>query len=315
MAGPHDGNEHDGSAETSVEAHAGLIGDLLTRCTFPPPGTPATCAVSGGADSLSLLVLAVEAGCEVTAVHVDHGLRPGSETESLVVEAAAARFGAMFIAEKVDLTPGPNLEARARVARYGVLPADAMLGHTAEDQAETVLLNMMRGAGVDGLAAMRPGVRRPILALRRDETEELCHALGLKPVEDPSNRDPGFKRNRVRRELLPLLCDIAERDVVPVLARQASVMRETADYLDEAALHLDPIDTVALAAAPPVLARVALRRWLRSLSADRHPPSAAALDRVMALVRGEIVATQLDGGRRVLRTARRLRIEEPETGD
>src|SRR3954452_9351781 len=97
---------------------------LLPRTTFPSPGTAVTCAVSGGADSLALLVLATQAGCQVTAVHVDHGLRPGSAEESVVVRDAAARYGATFRSETVDLAPGPNLEARARAARDAVRPPD-----------------------------------------------------------------------------------------------------------------------------------------------------------------------------------------------
>ena len=130
-----------------------------SRCDFPVAGTAVTCAVSGGADSLALLVLAVEAGCAVTAVHVDHGLRAGSAAEADIVAAAAARFGAVFRAERVDVPAGPNLEARARAARYAVLPPDVCTGHTADDQAETVLLNLLRGAGAPGVAALRPGRR------------------------------------------------------------------------------------------------------------------------------------------------------------
>ena len=85
---------------------------LLARCTFPEPGTPLVCGVSGGADSLALLVLAVAAGCAVTAVHVDHGLRPGSAAEADVVRAAAERYGAGFRSVAVGVVPGPNLEAR-----------------------------------------------------------------------------------------------------------------------------------------------------------------------------------------------------------
>ena len=94
-----------------------VVGDLLVRCTFPPSGTTLVCGVSGGPDSLALLVLATAAGCAVTAVHVDHGLRPGSAGEAEVVAAAAARFGAAFRAVRVDVADGPNLEARAREAR------------------------------------------------------------------------------------------------------------------------------------------------------------------------------------------------------
>ncbi|HEY5110018.1 MAG TPA: ATP-binding protein, partial [Acidimicrobiales bacterium] len=133
-----------------------LVAGLLARCTFPPPGDPLVCGVSGGPDSLALLVLATAAGCRVTAVHVDHGLRTGSADEAGVVAEVAARFGAGFRSERVVVADGPNLEARARAARHAVLPEGTLLGHTADDQAETMLLNLLRGAGLDGLAAMGP---------------------------------------------------------------------------------------------------------------------------------------------------------------
>jgi hypoxanthine phosphoribosyltransferase len=270
--------------------------------------------VSGGPDSLALLVLACAAlGPEaVTAVHVDHGLRPGSAGEAEVVRAAAERFGAGFVARTVRVEPGPNLEARARVARYAALPDGTLTGHTADDQAETVLLNLLRGAGLDGLGGMAPE-RRPIRRLRRDETRALCAALGLDPVRDPSNDDPAFRRNRVRRELLPLLADVAARDVVPVLARQADLLRDDARALDELAAALDPTDGRALAAAPVALARRAVRRWLREATggAERHPPDAAAVERVLAVARGAAVACEVGGGWRVARTQQRLRLERP----
>jgi tRNA(Ile)-lysidine synthase len=271
------------------------------------------CAVSGGADSLALLALAVEAGCRVTAVHVDHGLRAGSAGEAEVVRAAAARLGARFRAERVAVPPGPNLEARARAARYAALPPGALTGHTADDQAETVLLNLVRGAALDGLAGMDPA-RRPLRRLRRSETRALCAALGLEPVADPSNDDPAFRRNRVRHELIPLLSAVAERDVVPVLARQADLARDDARVLDDLAAALDPADARALAAAPPALARRAVRAWLRAAGPggpEHHPPDAAAVARVLAVAGGDAVACELAGGWRVARTGGRLRLERP----
>jgi tRNA(Ile)-lysidine synthase len=273
---------------------------LLGRCTFPAPGTVVTCGVSGGADSLALLVLAVEAGCSVTAVHVDHGLRPGSAEEAGVVAAAAGRVGAAFRAERAVVAPGPNLEARARAARFAALGPDALLGHTADDLAETVLLNLLRGAATDGLAGFDPA-RRPLRHLRRAETHALCAELGLEPVHDPTNDLPVHRRNRVRHELLPLLDAIAERDVVPVLARQAELLRADAVLLDELAEALDPTDAAALAAAPPALARRAVRRWLRA-GAEQHPPDRATVERVLAVARGSAVACEVAGGRTVRRS-------------
>ncbi|MEA2825672.1 MAG: tRNA(Ile)-lysidine synthase [Actinomycetota bacterium] len=284
-----------------------MASGLLEVCTFAPAGSPVTCAVSGGADSLALLALAVAAGCEVTAVHVDHGLRDGSAAEAEVVRAAAATFGAGFRAERVAVAPGPNLEARARAARYRVLPADVLTGHTGDDQAETVLLNLLRGAGLDGLAGMAPGPRHPILRLRRRDTKLICRQLGLTPVDDPSNADPAHRRNRVRHELLPLCDDVAQRDVAGIIARQASLLRDEAELLDGLAAALDPTDARALAAAPVALSRRAVRRWLRA-GCD-HPPDATIVERVLAVARGEDRATDIGGDRRVARTGQRLRIE------
>jgi tRNA(Ile)-lysidine synthase len=291
-----------------------LVPDLLSRCPFPPPGTALACAVSGGADSLALLVLAVAAGCDVTAVHVDHGLRAGSEAEADVVAAAAERHGAHFESRRVAVAHGPNLEARARAARLAVLPPDASTGHTMDDQAETVLVNLLRGAGPDGLSGMASGPRHPLLGLRRAETHALCAALGLAPVHDPSNDDPAFVRNRVRHELLPLCAAVAGRDPVPLLARQATVLRDETELMDALAADAvpDPTDARALAGAPRPLARRALRRWLRA--AEGHPPSLAEVERVLSVAGGDAVATELSGGRRVSRSRGRLRAASGGSG-
>jgi tRNA(Ile)-lysidine synthase len=265
-----------------------------------------TCAVSGGADSLALLVLARAAGCAVTAVHVDHGLRHASTDEAAVVATAAARFGAEFRSETIVVASGPNLEARARSARFAVLPSGVLTGHTADDQAETVLINLLRGAGLDGLAGMG-SAGHPILRLRRTETVELCRAYKLEVVHDPSNDDARFLRNRIRHEVLPLLTDVAHRDVAAVMARQASLLRDDADVLELLAADVDPTDARALTAAPVALARRSVRRWL----ANPMPPSADEVERVLAVARGEVIACELEGGRRVARTAWRLRVDFP----
>ncbi|MCY3634252.1 MAG: tRNA lysidine(34) synthetase TilS [bacterium] len=285
-----------------------MIPELLERCTIPPAGTAVDCAVSGGPDSLALLVLAAEADCEVTAWHVDHGLREGSAAEADVVAEAAARWGAAFEARRAPCDPGPNLEARARAARYAVLPEGVLTGHTADDQAETVLLNFIRGSGPDGLAGIDPA-RRPLLALRRHETQELCNHLGLEPVQDPSNLDPAHRRNRVRHELLPLLCDIADRDVVPIIARSAGLMGGVRDLLNELAAAIDPTDAKAVAQAPEPLAQMALRRWIQRETGAEHPPDAAAIERVMAVVQNEARSTEVGGGWRVTRSSQRLGLE------
>lgn len=248
-------------------------------------------------------------GLDVTAHHVDHGLRPGSGGEARRAGAIAERLGAAFVLHTVDVGMGPNLEARARAARRQVLPPDAMTGHTADDQAETVLLRLLRGSGGDGLAAMEPGWRHPILGLRRSETEALCAELGIEPVHDESNRLGDVWRNRVRHELLPLAAQIADRDLVPILVRTADLLRADGAFLDELAAGIDATDARALTTVHPVLARRAVRRWLTEAG---YPPDAAGVERVLGVAAGEAVACELAGGRRVERSRRRLRIVEPE---
>lgn len=284
-----------------------LVAELLGRCLFPLAGTDVVCAVSGGPDSLALLVLACASDLKVEAVHVDHGLRPDSAKEALVVAAAAARFGAGFRAEKVTVEDGPDLEARARQARLSALGDGALTGHTADDQAETLLINLLRGAGPTGLAAMRAGGTHPILSLRRAETHALCGAVGLEPVADPTNNDPRFVRNRVRHELLPLMASISDRDPVPVLTRAASQSRTVSDDLAQLATALEPTSTASLQAAVPSVAATALREWLRD--AHGHPPSTAELGRVLDVAWHRRRACELAGGRRVARTNGILRIE------
>lgn len=278
---------------------------LLTRCTFPPPGTEVSCAVSGGPDSTALLALACAVPLRVTAVHVDHALRSGSQDEAELVAELATRWGAQFRAERVPVDPGPDLESRARDARRSVLPSRTLYGHTADDQAETVLLRLIRGTGPSGLAAMRPATH-PLLALRRAETEALCAHLGVHPVRDPMNDDRRFTRNRVRHEVLPLLDEVAARDVVPLLCRLAARSAAQADLLETLAGQLDPTDAHGLAAAPEVLATLALRAWWSDQTDCAHPPDGAAIARMLAVARGEAVGCDVLGGWQLRRSAGRL---------
>jgi tRNA(Ile)-lysidine synthase len=286
------------------------LASLLERCRFPPAGTPVVCAVSGGPDSSALLVLAAAADLDVTAVHVDHGLRPGSEAEAEVVRVLAERFGAAFRSERAVVESGADLEARARVARLGVLGADAMTGHTADDQAETMLVNLLRGAGLDGLAGMTPGRRHPLLGLRRSETAEICERFDIEPVLDPMNTDRRFVRTRLRHELLPLIADISRRDPVPLLLRSADTARAAADVLDRLADEVDATSSVELLKVSDAVAATALRRWLTN--EEGYPPSRSELDRVMSVVRGDVVGCQISGNRTIRRTAGTLRIEPTE---
>jgi len=286
-----------------------LVADLLSRCAFPLKNSHVDCAVSGGADSVALLVLACAANLNVTAWHVDHGLRENSHIEAKLVAQLATQLGAHFESRKVTIEQGANTEARAREARYGVLPQGVMTGHTADDQAETILINLLRGSGTRGLAGMQPTAQRPLLHIRRSETQALCDALGISVFNDPSNDDERFQRNRIRHEVLPLLESLAKRDLVPVFTRQADLLRDDDDVLNELAGALDPTDALALAKAPIALSRRAIRSWLT----NPLVPDSATVERVLDVARGNTLACDIGLGRQVRRSQQRLRITEPET--
>ena len=282
--------------------------ELLTRCNFPPPGSKINCAVSGGHDSMAMLLLAVLNGCEVTAFHVDHSLRQGSDQESKIVAQLAGQLGASFVSKTVKVEPGANLEARARDARFAVLPEPVATGHTADDQAETLMINLLRGAGLQGLAGMRHNHSHPILNLRRSETEMLCRELEIKCVVDPTNADLKFLRNKVRQQLLPLMNEVSQRDVAQILARQADLFRDDSDFLDDLAKQIDPTDAKALSVGPIALVRRAIRVWLT----ETYPPDAATVERVLDVARGATTACEIGMNREVRRSNQRLQINSKQ---
>ncbi|WP_419551624.1 tRNA lysidine(34) synthetase TilS [Candidatus Poriferisodalis sp.] len=297
---------------TAPAAGADELDQLIDRCTFGEiERRELVCGVSGGADSAALLVLACRFAqrsgsgvTAVTAVHVDHGIRADGAVEAERVGALCDQLGASLRVERLGLAPGANLQARAREARNAALGPEALVGHTADDQAETVLLQLLRGGALDALAAMRAD-RRPLLVLRRADTDRICEIAGYEPIRDPSNADPRFWRSRVRHELIPLLCDISGRDVVPLLARAAGLAATDADLLDVLAADIDPTSAAELRTAPLALARRAVRAWLRT----DHPPDAATVERVLEVARHTHRATEVGGGRRVTRSADQLRLE------
>jgi tRNA(Ile)-lysidine synthase len=147
-------------------------------------------------------------------------------------------------------------------------------------------------------------VDRPLLGIRRSETHALCAELGVTPAHDSMNDDLRFQRVRIRKEVVPLLVDIAKRDVVDVLARQAAILRDDDDVLEELAAMIDPTDARAISAAPLPLARRAIRQWL----SNPKPPDLATVERVLAVARGEANACDVGGGRSVRRSRQRLEL-------
>jgi tRNA(Ile)-lysidine synthase len=286
--------------------------DLLERCCFPSTDAHVDLAVSGGPDSCGLALLASAAGLPATIHHVEHGLRPAGAPEAGVVERLAHRLGAAFVAHQVSVDAGGNLEARARAARRAVLPVGALTGHTMDDQAETVLINLLRGTGIDGLAGMSSSTK-PLLGIRRAELRAFVVSTGVEFVTDASNYDLALRRNLVRTRVLPELSAVAERDLVPLLSRLASLAGDDSRYLDELALLAipDEFDVAALRRAPVALRRRRLRDLARRDDLDgTHPPSAAEVERMEAVVMGVVAATELAGGRRLARRNGRLEFED-----
>lgn len=301
------------------------------------PGGEVAVACSGGADSLALAAAAVHTGARrgiaVRGLVVDHALQDGSAAVAASTAATLAGLGcASTMVLPVAVTGPGGPEAAARRARYAALRAAAppgvpvLLGHTRDDQAETVLLGLGRGSGPRSIAGMRPfdpPWGRPLLEVPRASTVAACAALRLDPWQDPHNADPRFQRTRLRMEALPLLEDVLAGGVADALARTAAQLREDLDLLDELAGELlatagDPaapaeLDTGRLAAAPAVLRRRALRRWLREAGVGGlTDPHLRAADDLLGRWRGQ-GGVALAGGF-VLRRARgRLHLDRTTT--
>jgi tRNA(Ile)-lysidine synthase len=233
------------------------VAEAVRRHGLWTPGARIVVAVSGGADSLCLVgtLLALRAqgaACapgEIVVAHLDHGLRGAEGHEDAAwVEAFARERELQFAGDAVDVATiakqeRRSLEGAARVARYAFLRRIAAevgakricVGHTRDDQAETVLLHFLRGAGLAGLAGMAAltgDIARPLLSLTHVDTLAYCAACGWTPREDPSNDDLRFQRNRVRRELLPIL-ESYNPKLRETLARNAALISDDERYLDE----------------------------------------------------------------------------------
>ncbi len=287
-----------------------------------PRGALVLVACSGGADSLALAAttafVAPRLGLRAGLVTVDHGLQAGSAVRA----AAVATWGSGAGLDPVEvatvrvagLPGGP--EAAARTARYRALTAAAgkhhaavvLLGHTRDDQAETVLLALARGAGPRGLSGMpqRRGVLvRPLLDVSRADTRKACAALGLVTWDDPHNADPAYARSRVRHDALPALVAALGPAVVDNLARTAAQLAADNDHLDTlaaealAAARTDGgLSVGALCALPAAVRTRVLHAWARELGAPggalshRH---VEALDALLTDWHGQGPAT-LPGG-------------------
>jgi len=294
-------------------------------------------ACSGGADSLALAAAvafeAPRAGVPAGAVTVDHGLQAGSAQRAEATATLLRNLGldpVICVRVQVGRDGGP--EAAARSARYAALRTAAgehgariALGHTLDDQAETVLLGLGRGSGprsVAGMVTENPPFWRPLLGIRRATTRAACAALELPVWDDPWNDDPAYTRVRLRTEALPLLEDVLGGGVAPALARTAAQLREDLDLLDElaraelAGLQTDPgLPADAVAVLPAPLRRRVLRNWLRGGGVpDLQAVHLGAVDALLSAWRGQ-GRVDLPGGAGVVRTSGRLVLSPRTTGE
>ena len=304
--------------------------DLLQRVEATgllAPGDPVVVLLSGGRDSVCLLDVAVRiAGPEaVSALHVDYGLRAESGADALHCRELCAALGvALDVHEAQRPADAGNLQAWARDVRLGTgarlaAARGALLatGHTASDQAETILYRLAASPGrraLLGMAARDGLLVRPLLGATRAETAAHCAARGLRWREDASNADPAYARNRARAGLVPALCELhpaAEANVV----RTAELLREEAAVLDEvvatALAGRDSIEVAHLAALPAALARLVVRRLAEDAAGRLCARAAARLPDILALADGALDLG--DGARAVVRRGV-LRVEPTPPG-
>lgn len=311
-------------------------------------------AVSGGADSVALLlairelVVSQKLNVKVIVAHVDHGLRKESRTDAYWVKSLARSLDCVSVVTRVDVNKlirksGDNLEQAARVARYDSLSKSAakhkahhvLTAHTMDDQAETILLRLLRGSGGDGIAGMEPTrklndksdtvLARPLLGwARRSDTEEFCRLRKMEFLSDPMNKDEQFTRVRIRRQLLPLMESFNAR-VVEALTRTAGLWRDELEVLSKEAAALlrkatvatnqsetnpPSLDVRVLAKAPVALRRRALRQWIANGRGDLRRCDMvhiAAVEKLLSGEQGGRIA-ELPGGTKVVRRQSRLEL-------
>lgn len=279
-------------------------------------GGPVVIGLSGGPDSLALVAAALAEGVPVLAVVVNHNLQEGSAQVAgeAAVQARALGASTRIVHVDVDVERGGSVEAAARQARYAALfevaaeaagdRAEVWVAHTADDQAETLLLGALRG-NPSGMLQRSGNLVRPFLYLRRADTVGACTELHLHPWHDPMNADPAFRRVAMRTEIIPALSELLGGDAVPALARTADRIAQSNEVIRELASASTEMDCEELAGLPAVVRRFRIHAWL----VEKHVhPNGAQLDAIERLVthwRGQ-VGVELAGSQAVKREAGRL---------
>lgn len=290
-----------------------LISATLPKLEIPDV-QKAMVALSGGADSGTLAFLALEAGLEVGAIHIDHQL-PASTGLSDAARAIATALGITIDVRSVTVAEGPSPEDQARRVRYEALSdvsAPVLTGHTRDDSVETVLLHLIRGSGPTGLTGIprfrSPNLHRPLLEVTRNETREIAALAGLPFVDDPMNLDASLTRNQVRLEILPLMRELNPR-VDDAIARAAAIIERDTEYLDRVTPVSSDDNAVpisVIATLPRPLADRVLGSCLEgagvAVTADR-------IERMWSVVGADSDREDLAGGLAVLRRGALLVVE------
>ena len=303
---------------------------------LPPEGGVILCAVSGGRDSVCLLhyltTIAPRRGFTVAAAHLNHRMRPEAQRDEDFVRGLCREWNVPFYTEAAPVYEmaarwGLGVEETGRRLRYDFLlrTADAIgaayiaTAHHAQDQAETVLLNLLRGTGPEGLGGIPPvrgRIIRPLLQTSRAEIEDYLQKNGLPHVEDSTNEDTHYARNRLRRELWPQL-ETVNPAVTRAIGRTAEIVRGENAYLDTLAAERLPaegtaVETAALLAAPEPLRPRMVRLLLDRLPTGKKDVSAVHMDAVLALAEGGGTLDLPGGARAVCRDGwLRLTVKEP----
>ncbi len=252
------------------------------------PGGDLVVGLSGGADSAAAAWLSVDSGRSVRAIHVHHGSVAADRLEVAAV-SIANRLSIPLTFERVEVPAGPSYEARARTVRHEALtrtlgPAEwLVVGHTRDDQVETVLMRLVRGSGLDGLAGMghcEPPYVRPLLDSSRSDARELAAITGMPWFDDPANLDRSHLRNRIRNDLLPVIESTFGAGLSTTLHRSAEVIRRDVSVLEDLASEIDRVVTSdairlslsGLLTAHPGIAARAVRQAIRALEPPYPPP-------------------------------------------
>lgn len=285
-----------------------------TAQNFAEISSPFLIACSAGADSIALALIAYAHNCDFALAYVDHGLSDATLECELSVKNLAHTFKVDFLVDHLGMGQRgldvSNVESQARSLRYESLEKlrvqygakDIVTAHHSDDVAETLLINLVRGSGSGGasLGFRRGNIVRPLLYWRKDSLRDVVLACGLEPFEDPSNDDPRFVRNRMRNEVIPLLSDIAGRDVTELLARSSRSLQADNAYLTSYASHLWPGETANtknLIALDDVIQVHALRAWITG-----YPPSYEEMGRILDVAHHKIERTQISGHRTIWRS-------------